>query len=170
VGDATELLTVAERTDEVAALGPALVVAAAIALADGDAAEAVGHLERFEAVTEGVAPEYRAVERGRAVRSCLSCGRPDLAERLIAGPEPLVLRDRMHLDVARAMLAEARGEPDVGARYAELAERLQGYGDPFEEAMALLGLARTAGDAAARGRAHAILERLGVTGLGERGG
>jgi len=170
VGDATELLSVAERTDEVAALGPALVGAAAIALADGDVAEAVEHLERFEAVTEGVAPEYRAVERVRAVRSCLACGRPDLAERLIAGPEPLVLRDRMLLDVARAMLAEARGEPDVGERYAELAERLHGYGDPFEEAMALLGLARTADDAAARGRARAILERLGVTELGERGG
>jgi len=104
------------------------------------------------------------------VRSCLACGRPDLAERLIAGPEPLVLRDRMRLDVARAMLAEARGEPDADERYAELAERLHGYGDPFEEAMALLGLARTADDAAARGRARAILERLGVTEPGERGG
>jgi len=162
VGAPAELLSLAERTDEVAALAPALVAAAAIARTDGEVGRAVEHLERFGDATEGVAPEYRAVERVRAVRLCLACDRPDLAERLIGGPEPRVLRDRTRMDVALAMLAEARGEPVAAERYARLAERLRDYGDPYEEAMALLGLARTAGDRTAGARARVILEGLGA--------
>ncbi len=162
VGDPGELLELAERTDEVAAIAPAEVAAAAIVLADGDVARAIPHLERFASVTEDVAPEYRAVERIRAVRACLACGRADLAERLIGGPGPSVVRDRVRREAALAMLAESRGAPDAAGRYARLAERMRDYGDPYEEAMALLGVARTAGDEAARERARTLLERLGV--------
>lgn len=162
VGDPADLLSLTERTQELAALAPALVLGAEVALADGDVATAVARLERFERVTDGVAPEYRAVGLVRAVRLALACDRRDLAERLAAGARPHALRDRLRMEAASAMLAEAHGEPDAADAYARLADRLRDYGDPFEEAMALLGVARTAGDADASERARAILQHLGI--------
>jgi class 3 adenylate cyclase/tetratricopeptide (TPR) repeat protein len=162
VVDPDELVRDAERTQELWALAPALVAASAIALADGEAGRAVAWIEAFESATEGVAPEYRAVELVRAVRTCLGAGLPDLAERLVASAEPRVLRDRLRLDAARAMLAEARGEPGAAEAYARLAERQRAYGDPSEEAMALLGQARLTGAEEPRERARALFERLRV--------
>jgi hypothetical protein len=162
VADPDELVLVAERTQELAAHAPALVAAAAIALADGEVEPAVARLEAFESVTDGVAPEYRAVELVRAVRLCLEAGRPDIAERLVASGEPQTLRDRLRLETARAMLAEARGEPEAAEAYARVAGRLRTYGDPFEEAMALLGHARLTGDEGSRTRARDLLDRLGI--------
>ena len=86
----------------------------------------------------------------------------DIAERLVASSDPLVLRDRVHHAAAVAMLAEARGDPDVAEMYAKVAEQLRGYGDPFEEAMALLGEARLTGAREPRERATELLEALGV--------
>ncbi|MGZ8611288.1 MAG: AAA family ATPase [Actinomycetota bacterium] len=160
VSDPDEIVRDAERTQELSALAPALVAAASIALVDGEVEKAVAWLEEFESVTGGVAPEYRAVELARAVRLCLSARRPDVAERLVASAEPRVLRDQHRLDAARAMLAEARGEPEAAAAYARVAERLRTYGDPYEEAVALLGHARLTGAEEPRERARALLERL----------
>ncbi len=162
VVDPAELVRLAERIQELHALAPALVAAAAIALADGEAERAVGWLASFESVTERVASEYRAVELARAVRLCVEAGRPDIADRLVATSDPVVLRDRLRLEAARAMLAEARDEPDATDAYARLAERFRNYGDPFEEAMALLGQVRLtgAGDPLRRGRL--LLEGLGI--------
>jgi hypothetical protein len=72
------------------------------------------------------------------------------------------MRDRLKLEAAQAMLAEARGEPGAADAYARVAARERTYGDPFEEAMALLGNARLSGAEQPRARAHALLERLGV--------
>jgi class 3 adenylate cyclase/tetratricopeptide (TPR) repeat protein len=162
VTDPDELVLVAERTQELAAHAPALVAAAAIALADGELEGAATRLEAFESVTEDVAPEYRAVELVRAVRLCLEAGRPDVAERLVSRGDPKVLRDRLRLETARAMVAEARGEREAAEAYAGVAERLRTYGDPFEEAMALLGHARLTGDEGSQTRARALLGPLGV--------
>ncbi len=161
VVDPDALLEVAERTQELAARAPALIAAAAIALVDGDVDVTVERLEAFESVTEGVAPEYRALELVRAVRLSLAAGRADIAERLVASSDPLVLRDRIRHDAAAAMLADARGESPAEA-YAHVAERLRDYGDPFEEAMALLGEARLAGARVPSERATALLDGLGV--------
>jgi class 3 adenylate cyclase/tetratricopeptide (TPR) repeat protein len=162
VADADELASLAERIQELHALSPALVAAAAIALADGDEGRAASRLESFESVTEGVAPEYRAVELVRAVRLCLEADRCDIAERLVTAPDPLVLRDRLRLDAAKAMVAESRGDPEAAEAYARAAERLGEYGDPYEEAMALLGRARLTGADEPRAQAHALLDGLGV--------
>jgi hypothetical protein len=86
----------------------------------------------------------------------------DLAERLAAGAEPSVLRDRLLVDAARAMLAEARGGPRAADMYAEVANRLRAFGDPYEEAMALLGHARLTGSEGSLVRARTLLEGLGV--------
>ena len=160
VADPDELVRDAERTQELSALAPSLVAAASIALADGEVEEAATRLEAFESVTAGVAPEYRAVELARAVRLCLSAGRPDVAERLVVSAEPRVLRDQLRLDAARAMLAEDRGDPEAATAYARVAERLRTYGDPLEEANALLGHARVTG--AEQPRALELFERLRV--------
>jgi hypothetical protein len=162
VADADELVSLAERIQELHALSPALVAAAAIALADGDRGRAASRLESFESVTEGVAPEYRAVELVRAVRLCLEADRCDIAERLVTAPDPLVLRDRLRLDAAKAMVAESRGDPEAAEAYARAAELLGEYGDPYEEAMALLGRARLTGADEPRAQAHALLDGLGV--------
>jgi hypothetical protein len=98
----------------------------------------------------------------RAVRLSLAAGRVDIGERLVASSDPLVLRDRMHHEAAVAMLAEAHGDPDVSEAYAKAAERLRDYGDPFEQATALLGQARLTGARAPRDRATTLLEGLGV--------
>jgi class 3 adenylate cyclase/tetratricopeptide (TPR) repeat protein len=162
VGDPDELVSLAERIRELHALSPALVAAAAIAIADGDRERAASRLEAFEAVTEGVAPEYRAVELARAVRLALAAGRVELAERFVAAAEPLVLRDRLRLEAARAMASEARADPAAAETYSRLANRLREYGEPYEESMALLGLARLTGAEEPRARARALLDALGV--------
>jgi class 3 adenylate cyclase/tetratricopeptide (TPR) repeat protein len=162
VGDPEELVRDAERTQEVAAHAPALVAAAAIALADGRAERAVAWLEAFASVTEDVAPEYRAVELVRAVRLCIGARRLDVAERLVPSSDPRALRDRLRREIAGAMLAEARGEPEAAETYGRVAERLRAYGDPFEEAQALLGRARLTGTDEPRRRARELLEGLQV--------
>jgi hypothetical protein len=97
------------------------------------------------------------------VRLCLESARPDIAERLVSPGDPKVLRDRLRLETAQAMVAEVRGEPGAAEAYARVAERLRTYGDPFEEAMALLGHARLTGDEGSRMRARELLDRLGVS-------
>jgi class 3 adenylate cyclase/tetratricopeptide (TPR) repeat protein len=159
---ADELLELAEGTQELHAIAPALVAAAAIAAAGGDAGEAGRRLAAFEATTDGVAPEYRAVELAHVVRLCLRVGTADIAERLVAVADPHVPRDRLRLDAARAMLAEAHRDPDAARTYAEIAERFRIWGNPFEEAMALLGHARLTGVEDPPARARKLLERLGV--------
>ncbi len=126
VVDPDELVRDAERTQEMSALAPSLVAAAAIALADGDVERAVGWLEAFASVTEGVAPEYRAVELARAVRLGLA-GRTSGPRRAPhASDEP---RGRCATGFGStrrgAMLAEARGEPDAADAFARVAMRLR---------------------------------------------
>jgi len=162
VGDADESVRVAERTQELHAVAPALVAAAALALADGAVDRAVSWLEAFESLTGGVAAEHRAVELVRAVRLSLQAGSSDIAERLVVGADPATLRDRLKLDAARAMVAEARDDPGAAQAYARVAERQRTYGDHYEEAMALLGYARLTGDEGASARAQVLLDGLGV--------
>ena len=162
VADPDELVGVAERIQELHAIAPALIAAAAIALADGDAGRASSRLEAFEEATEGVAAEYRIVDLAREVRLCMEARRPDIAERLVASSDPHTLRDEIHVEAAAAMLAEARRDPDAAERYGRVAERLREYGEPFEEAMALLGRARCLGASGAPDRAVELLQGLGV--------
>lgn len=158
-----DLLQRARQVEELHALAPALVAAAAVALAEGQAEAAAAHLEAFEAATREVAGEYRSSELARAVRIALAAGRADVAERLVGDKEPPLLRDRLQRQAASAAIAEAKGDPDAAVAYAELAELWRSYGDPFEEATALLGHARMEADAGdARARGLELLSRLGV--------
>src|SRR5205814_7151798 len=162
LADPDELVEVAERIQELHAIGPALICAAAIASADRDLKRAGSRLEEFEKVTDGAAPEYRFVDIAREVRICLETGRQDIAEHLLTSAEPKTLRDGVHVEAARAMVAEARGDRGAATMYAHVAERLRDYGDPFEEAMAPLASARLSGAASAPERATMLLHGLGV--------
>jgi class 3 adenylate cyclase/tetratricopeptide (TPR) repeat protein len=161
VCDPAALVGSAERVGELHALAPALVTAAQIAIADGDAATAGPLLARFEEATGGLAPEYRAADVARAVRAAAAAGRVDVAERLVEHTQTRVPRDEMRLDVARAIVAEARGDDAVDA-YARAADALLAYGDPYEEALARRAHARLTGDDTSRKRAADLFERLAV--------
>ena len=162
VSSADELVEAAGTVEELHALAPALVTAAQIALGDGDAERAASLIERFDAATEGVATEYRAADIARAVRTAVDAGRLDLAERLLAGIEPRVPRDEVRVRAARAIVAEARKD-DAAAAYADAADALRGYGDVYEEALALDAHARLTGDEGSRERARELFASLGVS-------
>ena len=161
VCDRDALVRAAEHVEELHGLAPALVTAAQIAIAGGDPDAAAALIERFDEVTDGVAPEYRAGDIVRAVRVATAAGRVDVAERLVTGTEARVPRDEIRVDAARAIVAEARGD-DAADAYAGVAEAFRGYGDPYEEALALRAYARLTGDDASRARATELLERLRV--------
>jgi hypothetical protein len=80
----------------------------------------------------------------------------------------VVLRDRLNVLSARAVVTEAEG--DLGAAaplYAEAAEGWRAYGNPLEEAEALRGHERCGGGSAGDGtRAATLLASLGVPDAG----
>jgi tetratricopeptide (TPR) repeat protein len=160
--DPDELLEMADRTQEVAAQAPALSVAASLAFIRGDRKRVIELLERFESLTEDVAPEYRAVDLANVVRTAIAVKRVDIAERIMPSNEPKTLRDALRLAVARAALAEAHGDPGAADGYRVLAGRLREYGDAFEEAVALASRLRLVDDQVARERLHALSARLGL--------
>ena len=163
VCDPGALVASAERVGELHALAPALVTAAQIAIAHGDVGAAGSSIERFERTTAGLAPEYRAADVVRAVRTATTAGRLDVAERLVAQTETRVPRDQIRLRAAAAIVAEARGDVGAADAYAEAADALLGYGDPYEEALARHAHARRTGDDASRKRAEELFGRLRVT-------
>lgn len=138
-----ELVELARPTEEIQAIAPALVAAAVLAEAAGDAREARSFLGQFEEVTREVAGEYRTTHLAEVVRACAAVGELDLADRLVQESRSVTPRDRLNVDASRAVVAEARG--DAGAaehRYAEAAEGWRTFGCPREEGEALLGRAR----------------------------
>jgi class 3 adenylate cyclase/tetratricopeptide (TPR) repeat protein len=145
--DADEVLAVARRLEELQGLVPALIMAAALAVAGGRNEDGVARLEELERVTSDVAPEYRASELARIVRLSIDAGAVDLAERLVEGSEPRAARDRLQQRAAEAALAEARGQEPAANAYAQVANGWRERGNPYEEALALLGQARCVGAA-----------------------
>jgi hypothetical protein len=135
---------------EIAALQvlvPALAVAALVEQASGNQTAALD-----------LAGEYEAAVRARPgqagwywgwwfladlVRVCVTAGELDRAAALVGDAQPAVLRHRLSVLAARAVLAEARGEPrDAAGRYAEAADGWKAYGHVLEHGRALLGLGR----------------------------
>jgi class 3 adenylate cyclase/tetratricopeptide (TPR) repeat protein len=79
----------------------------------------------------------------RAVRTALTIGNPELAERLAAGVEPRTPYDEHALAAVNAALAEANGDLAAAAEgYADAAKRWQAFGVVPEQAFALLGQGR----------------------------
>ncbi len=152
------LLDLARKLEEPQAVGPALSVAAQVAVAAGRPLEALPHVEEFERVTRDVSPEYRALELGDVVWCAVAAGNLDLADVLVAGSTCRARREVLQLRKATAAIAEARGEDAVLA-YGELAEGWRGYGNPHEEALALAGRVRCLVTAGRAGEGAADLRR-----------
>jgi hypothetical protein len=142
VPDPDELVGLARRVEELHALAPALVAAAATTSLDGQRERTRGFLREFEEVTRAVAAEYRGSLLARAVRLSIASDSADLAETLIEGCAVTVLRDRLQLLAAQAALRESRGEAEAASTYLDVAGRWDEFGEPYEEAVARLGLAR----------------------------
>ena len=154
-------MDLARPLEELQVLTPALVVAAQVAVADGDATVASGLLREFREKTLGVAALYRESQLAEAARAAAAIDERETLERLVADSEEWTLRDRLHVQTARATLAEMEGRiAEASTMYADLAERWRAYGAPFEEAHALAGVARCGGRVDPR--ASELFTSLGV--------
>jgi class 3 adenylate cyclase/tetratricopeptide (TPR) repeat protein len=170
VETAQELLAIARPVEELHALCPAIALAAELELANGRVAEAAAYLEEFASVTSGVAAEYRESRLAPVVRACVQADRVPIAVRMIDESEGRVTRDRLNVLAARGTVAEARRDLRAAASlYRDAADEWRRFGNPFEEAQSLLGLARCAADGhegddpeGRVGRARSLLDRLGV--------
>jgi len=169
--DPAALVELARRLEELPALAPALVVAAELAVADGSMAGAAGYLLEFEEATADVAAQYREAHLAAVARVAVAVGEAEMAriERMLAASQGLVLRDRLNVASVRAIVAEHRGDLAAAAElYRAAAEGWRSFGNPLEEAEALLGLARCVGDDSAadaklaRERAAKIMSGLGI--------
>lgn len=73
----------------------------------------------------------------------MAAGDLDRATALVGDAQPTILRNRLSVLAARAVLAEARGEHnDAATRYAKAADGWEAYGHVLEHGQALLGLGR----------------------------
>jgi class 3 adenylate cyclase/tetratricopeptide (TPR) repeat protein len=168
VDDPEQVLTIARNVEELQALAPALVMGAAVAASRSDAATTRSLLEEFDAVTRGVAEEYRGSRLAHVARTSVSIGADDLLERILSTTEARSRRDSLQLGTASAVLAEARRADDAAERFGSAAEGWLAFGVPYEEALARQGRARAiraAGDDPDPGdeaRASELLMGLGV--------
>ncbi|MFL5767500.1 MAG: ATP-binding protein, partial [Actinomycetota bacterium] len=171
-GAPEELLAVVRPVEELQVLAPGLVAAAEMSVARGDVSHAAAFLEEFAERTGGVAAQYRESSLAEVVRLCMRTGKKELARRLVDGSRGVVLRDRLNVLSATASLMEAEDDVDRAAeRFAQAAEGWHAFEDPFEEAQALLGLARTAEEKTGeRARAAELLAKLGGPGEGAASG
>jgi class 3 adenylate cyclase/tetratricopeptide (TPR) repeat protein len=123
-------------------LAPALVIAALIEQARGDASAAVLLIEEFGRATE--APmTYRTNHLSDAARVCARAGEFALVERLLGKVEAVMARQRHSVLAAQAVLSEACAKlEEAAALYAEAAAAWEDFGHPLEHGQALLGLGR----------------------------
>ena len=102
------------------------------------------------------------------MRIATAAGDLELAEAFLTGSEHDSAWDDCARRGARAMLAEAGGHVDgAAALYREAVESWAEYGSVVEQAYALLGLGRVAGDPDAAREGSAIFERLGARPVAE---
>jgi tetratricopeptide (TPR) repeat protein len=147
-----------------AGLGAAAVARAGLGQ-DESAAHLLAELESYPGVRES--QSYQVILPA-IVRAALRIGEPALAERLVAGLEPLYPYAEYALVAANAALTEARGDLQAAAdAYADAADRWERFGVVPEEAFALLGqgrclvaLSRPTEAAAVLQQAREIFERL----------
>jgi class 3 adenylate cyclase/tetratricopeptide (TPR) repeat protein len=140
-------LPAAREIADLQVLVPTLAVAALVEQASGN-----------QATTLDLAGEYDAAVRARPgqagwywgwwfladfVRVCVAAAELDRAAALVSDTQPAVLRHRLSVLAARAVLAEARGEPgEAATQYAKAADGWEAYGHVLEHGHALLGLGR----------------------------
>jgi hypothetical protein len=127
----------------------------------GDGTTALKQIVELEQLTRGT--RWRTYGLVWPTRVATAAGKLDLAEAFLHGSEHASAWDAAARPGARALLAEARGEPDqASALFREAAERWDEYGSVVEQAYALLGLGRC-GDAKASRAGEAIFASIGAS-------
>ena len=164
--DPADLVGMARQVEDLQVLTPALVAAAIISSADGDAASARAYVEEFASATSDAASEYRESQLTPVCRVAVAADATEVARRLVEESRGASLRDGLHVRASRAVLAEADGLAEAPDLYAGVAEAWEKFGNVYEEAEALLGVERLLppGNAAAMvgERAREMLAGLGV--------
>jgi class 3 adenylate cyclase/tetratricopeptide (TPR) repeat protein len=138
-----EFLPLARDARDAQVLVPALAVAAFVEQARGDLSAAVGFVEEIEQTTRGISDFHRARFLHELATVCVEAGDLDLMRRLVDSIRITVGRVGHSLVGARAVLAEAGGDPKAALLlFEEAAKRWGEYGFAFGRGLALLGSAR----------------------------
>jgi tetratricopeptide (TPR) repeat protein len=122
----------------------ALIAASIAREASGNHAGTVALIEEAIQVTSGDSVVDRASHLPELARLAVSAGDVDLAERILAGTEELLLpRYRLARTAAQAVIAEARGavEEALGL-YEQAGREWARWGNALERAHALFGAGR----------------------------
>jgi hypothetical protein len=141
-------------------VGPALPIAASVALARGDVAGTRALLQEL-AHAGADKPAIRLWYLPEALRAAVAIGELSLAHELVAGLEPMFPRELSGIASAEAILAEAAGDDRALDLYRRAAERWDEYGSIVERAHALVGASRC-GDRAAGSQARELFASLGA--------
>jgi class 3 adenylate cyclase/tetratricopeptide (TPR) repeat protein len=164
-----EVAALARSIGEMQAVAPGLIAAAELAAAEGTMADAVAYVEELERVTNGVPSYYRESRLGAMARVCAMANDLAPVERMLDAAEGLFRRDRLSAASARAVVAEAMGDPSAAAWYGQAAAGWRAFPNPLEEGLALLGRARcrrggvqAAESALDLARGRELLGRLGM--------
>ncbi|HXE94398.1 MAG TPA: adenylate/guanylate cyclase domain-containing protein [Gaiellaceae bacterium] len=138
-----EFVPLARAARDGQVLVPALAVAALVEQARGDLAAAVGFVEEIEEATQGISDFYRARFLDELATVCVEAGDLDVVRRLVDSIRMTAGRAGHSLVGARAVLAEADGDPEAALPlFEEAAKRWAEYGYVFGRGLALLGSAR----------------------------
>jgi DNA-binding SARP family transcriptional activator len=143
----------ARRHVVIQALGPALVTAALIQMAQGTPDGANELMTEYLALTDG-AEAYRLMDAPDVARLLVTLGRRDDAAAAFAGIAAPWARGRVALETARAWVTDVTGDA-ARDTFTAVARHWHGYGSPFEE---MLARARADGPDAARD----LAQQLGV--------
>jgi tetratricopeptide (TPR) repeat protein len=168
--DLERIVPIARQVGDLQVQAPAFIAAAVVEHALGDGARALDHVREFEEVTRDGPTEYRELQSPEVIRVCLANGAVELAAQVLGDRPVHVARTQHAVLTGKALLSEARGDlEDAAYLFARAAEAWGSYGDPFERAHALEGLARCleglgSNEAGARARREAaeLLASLGV--------
>jgi hypothetical protein len=127
------------------ALVPTLAAAVTVSAANGNPAEILALIQEYEDALAAAAPAswyWGGSYLADVVRACLAVGELDRAQRLAATAEPALWRHQLELQSAKAVIAEATGDPAALQLYTQAAAGWQAYGHVLERGLALLGLGR----------------------------
>src|SRR6266540_641249 len=140
---AEEFVPLARGARDAQVLVPALAVAALVEQAGGDLAAAVGFVDEVEQATRGISDFHRARFLDELAAVYVEAGELDSARRLVDSIRMTAGRAGHALVGARAVLAEADGDPEAALRlFEEAAKRWAEYGSVLGRGLALLGSAR----------------------------
>jgi len=138
-----EVVPLARDARDVQVLVPTLAVAALVEQARGDLEAAVGFVEEIEQATRGISDFHRARFLDELAAVCVEAGDLDLVRRLVDSIRMTAGRAGHSLVGARAVLAEADGDPKAALLlFEEAAKRWADYGFVFGRGLALFGSAR----------------------------